>query len=106
MRRNGFIAEPEPGKFLDVVRMSDGKLTTLDNTRVLAARRAGVKVEARVFNFDDALPDNPDFVGRFLGRKGEVPTTFGEAVMNRIGNQHLAFGKAHPYGSPITGSAY
>lgn len=106
MRKNGFIAEPEPGKFFDVVRMSDGRLTTLDNTRLLAARRAGVNVQARVFDFNTSLPSNPDFVRRFLGRKGEVPTTFGEAVLNRIGKQNSGFRTAHPLGSPITGSAF
>lgn len=106
MRRNGFIPEPEPGKFLDVVRMSDGGLTTLDNTRILAARRAGVNVEARLFNFDDALPNDPRFIERFIGPKGQVPTTFGEAVLNRIGNQSGKFRRVHPLGSPITGSAF
>ncbi|EGG4121041.1 hypothetical protein SI35_24440 [Salmonella enterica] len=43
MKLNGWKGDP-----IDVVRMADGKLTTVDNTRVLAASRAGVKVEARV----------------------------------------------------------
>lgn len=41
MKLNGWKGDP-----IDVVRMADGKLTTIDNTRVLAASRAGVKVEA------------------------------------------------------------
>lgn len=39
MKANGW-----KGDAIDVVRMGDGGLTTLDNTRVLAASRAGVNV--------------------------------------------------------------
>jgi len=39
MRANGW-----QGDAIDVVRMPDGKLTTLDNTRVLAADQAGIQV--------------------------------------------------------------
>ena len=43
MRANGWQGVP-----IDVVRMSDGALTTFDNTRVLAASRAGIDVQAVV----------------------------------------------------------
>ncbi|WP_143742420.1 hypothetical protein [Roseateles chitinivorans] len=39
MRANGWKGAP-----IDVVRMSDGSLTTFDNTRLLAAQRAGINV--------------------------------------------------------------
>ncbi|GFN30052.1 hypothetical protein [Paenibacillus xylaniclasticus] len=41
MKANGWQGSP-----IDVVKMPDGKLTTVDNTRVLAARNAGINVEA------------------------------------------------------------
>lgn len=104
VERNGFISEPRKSEYMDVVRMPDGKLTSLDRTRPLAARRAGIRDEARVFNFDDPLPDDLDYVARFLGSKGEVPKTFGEAALNRIGKQESRLVKAHPFGSPIIGS--
>lgn len=104
VERNGFISEPRKSEYMDVVRMPDGKLTSLDRTRPLAPRRAGIRDEARVFNFDDPLPDDLDYVARFLGSKGEVPKTFGEAALNRIGKQESRFVKAHPFGSPIIGS--
>lgn len=106
MRRNGFIAEPEPGIFFDIVRMPDGRLTTLDNTRLLAARRAGVDVEARVFNYDEPLPNDPVYVSRFIGRKGEIPSTFGDAVKNRIGTQSSMYRTRYPSGSQVIGSKH
>lgn len=39
MRANGWV-----GDAIDVVRMGDGGLTSLDHTRVLAAKRAGIDV--------------------------------------------------------------
>jgi len=104
MRQHGFVVEPD--RLIDVVRMSDGSLTTLDNTRILAAQRAGVNIQARLSNFDDILPPIDDFINRFLGRKGEVPVTFGDAVTNRIGGQNAGFRNAHPQGSPHTGSRH
>lgn len=41
MKANGWKGDP-----IDVVKMSDGKLTTIDNTRVVAAREAGIDIQA------------------------------------------------------------
>jgi hypothetical protein len=97
MQKNGFVVELD--KLIDVVRMPDGSLTSLDNTRIVAADLAGVKVQARVHNFDDLLPNDEQFISRFIGRKGEVPTNWGEAVQNRISNQSSLFRKTYPQGS-------
>ncbi|WP_260444426.1 ParB/RepB/Spo0J family partition protein [Listeria cossartiae] len=67
MKANGWKGDP-----IDVVRMPDGKLTTLDNTRVAAAREAGIDVQATIRNYDDLLPQ--DMVARFTTPKG-VPKT-------------------------------
>ena len=97
MRANGWKGDP-----IDVVRMSDGGLTAVDNTRVLAAHRAGVDVRATVHAADDALPAN--LVERFTTRAG-VPRTWGDAIRLRIQKQGAAFRNRYPNGSPITGSA-
>ena len=97
MKARGFVGEP-----ITVVRLENGTLVTLDNTRVLAARRAGVKVQAVVRDASEALP--ADQVGRFTTRRGGTPQTFGDAVRNRIGNQNAAFRNANPNGSNVTGS--
>jgi len=97
MRANGW-----QGDAIDVVRMPDGRLTTLDNTRVLAADRAGINVQANIHNFDDALPAN--FVDRFTTQRGGVPSTFGDAINNRIGNQNRIFRETYPQGSAVTGA--
>jgi hypothetical protein len=96
MRANGWLGRP-----IDVVRMPDGGLTAVDNTRVLAAHEAGIDVRATIHGFDDPLPS--EHLERFTTPKGGAPDTWGGAVLNRIGAQRRAYSAAHPYGSPITG---
>ena len=43
MKSDGWKGDP-----VDVVRMPDGKLTSIDNTRIAAAREAGIDVKATV----------------------------------------------------------
>ena len=96
MLKNGWKGDP-----IDVVRMGDGGLTTIDNTRVLAASRAGVDVQAIVRNASDRLPAN--MVERFTTKKG-VPSTWGEAIQLRIGKQNAKYRNTYPQGSQVTGS--
>ena len=70
MRVDGWVGDP-----IDVVRMPDGGLTTIDNTRVVAANQAGINVQAVLHEFDEALPE--EFVGRFTTPKGGAPSTWG-----------------------------
>ncbi|HEY9483131.1 MAG TPA: WXG100 family type VII secretion target [Micromonosporaceae bacterium] len=91
MRSDGWVGTP-----IDVVRMPDGDLTTIDNTRVLAARQAGIDVSANVHGFDEPLP--PDMIGRFTTRAGPV-TTWGQAVGQRIGRQNATLRTTYPLGS-------
>ncbi len=93
MKINGWHGDP-----IDVVIMNDGKLTTLDNTRVVAAKVAGIEVKANVHNYSDPLP-NEALMERFSTRKGGTPKTWGQAVENRIGKQSSAFRKNNPNGS-------
>jgi len=96
MRANGWVGDP-----IDVVRMPDGSLATLDNTRVLAAHQAGIDVQATVRAFDDPL--TAEMAERFATAKGGVPSTWGEAITNRIGNQNAGYRTVWPDGSPFTG---
>lgn len=93
MKAHGWQGEP-----IDVVRMSDGELTTIDNTRVVAAREAGIDVVANVHGYDDPLPDRT-LAERFATPKGGIPKTWGQAVENRIGKQSTSFRKNNPNGS-------
>jgi hypothetical protein len=97
MKANGW-----KGDAIDAVRMGDGKLTSLDNTRVLAASRAGINVKANIHNANSPIPAN--IAGRFKSRSGQVPSTYGEAALNRIGRQNSGFRTNNPLGSSITGS--
>ena len=96
MRANGWVGEP-----IDIVKISDGTLVTADNTRVLAASRAGIDVEAIVRHGSEALPT--EMVARFTTPSG-VPRTWEEAVKFRIGNQNRTWSKQYPNGSYITRS--
>jgi hypothetical protein len=91
MRANGWVGAP-----IDVVRMPDGALTTIDNTRVLSARQAGIDVSANVHGFDEPLP--ADMIGRFTTRTGPV-ATWGQAIGQRIGRQNATLRTTYPMGS-------
>ena len=54
MNKNGWKGDP-----IDVVKMKDGGLTTLDNTRVLAASRANINVETSVSVLNMDSPKQP-----------------------------------------------
>lgn len=91
MKKNGWVGPP-----IDVVMMDDSRLTTMDNTRVVAASSAGIDVRATVHRYDEPLRE--DEVGRFTTNKG-VPTTWGEAISLRIRKQSSSWRKSHPYGA-------
>jgi len=91
MKVNGWKGDP-----IDVVRMTDGNLTTIDNTRVAAAREAGIEVQATIRNYNDPLPAN--MVDRLTTKKG-VPKTWGEALDLRIQKQKSSFRNNNPMGS-------
>ncbi|MET3562028.1 hypothetical protein ABID30_001116 [Enterococcus rotai] len=92
VKANGWKGDP-----IDVVRMPDGSLTTLDNTRVAAAREVGIDVQANVRSFDTPLPDQAT-IDRFTTKKG-VPKTWGEAIELRVGKQKADFRNNNPMGS-------
>lgn len=89
MAARGWQGDP-----VDVVRMPDGRLTTFDNKRVVAANDAGIDVSARIQDFDAPFP------GGRLGPKS--PGTWGEAVTERIGNQKPGWRNCYPMGAPFT----
>ncbi|WP_342472614.1 pre-toxin TG domain-containing protein [Metasolibacillus sp. FSL H7-0170] len=51
MKANGWKGEP-----IDVVKMHDGNYTTIDNTRVAAAREVGINVNVIIRDFNEPLP--------------------------------------------------
>ena len=79
MRKNGWNGPP-----VDVVNMPDNAPTSMDNTRILAARNAGIKVDAIVHNYSDRLSYNE--IKRF--KVGTTyPKTWGEAIELRVKRQ-------------------
>ena len=93
MKKNGWQGDP-----VDVVMMDDGELTTLDNTRVVAARAAGIDVMAIVHAYSDPIPGET-MRRRFTTPRGGTPQTWGQAVENRIGKQSSRFRRSYPRGS-------
>jgi len=94
MKKDGWKGDP-----VDVVKMPDGKITSMDNTRILAAREAGIDVQATVRNAGDKL--SPAEVERFTDLdKGFHPETWGDAISGRINKQKpKRFPKENPSGS-------
>ncbi|WP_257141591.1 ParB/RepB/Spo0J family partition protein [Bacillus pseudomycoides] len=92
MKSNGWKGDP-----IDVVKMPDGNLTTIDNTRVAAAREVGIEVQATIRNYSDPLP--ADMVARFTTPKGVPKTWGGEALDLRIQKQKASFRNNNPMGS-------
>lgn len=84
MRKDGWKGEP-----VDVVRMPDEVKTSADNTRILAAREAGIKVQANVRNYNDPIPDSQALRFRL---DGKTPETWGEAIEFRIKKQSQMLG--------------
>ena len=91
MKANGWLGEP-----IDVVRMPDGGLTAVDNTRLAAASLTNTPVQARIRGFNEAFPATRAG-GNLQG------ATWGEAVTNRIGEQQKMWQRLYPNGSPFTG---
>jgi hypothetical protein len=83
------------GAPIDVVQMGDG-LVTVDNTRLLAASMTNTPVQAIIHGAGEALPE------AIAGRFGAA-TTWGEAVLGRIGGQNAAYRSLFPGGSWATG---
>ncbi len=52
MRKNGWQGDP-----IDVVRMPDGHLASMGNTRARTAREAGIKVEAEERGYNDPVSE-------------------------------------------------
>ena len=68
--------------------MPDGKLTSMDNTRIAAAREAGIDVKASVRGYDDPL--SPAIQE---ARAWQSFNTWGEAITSRINKQSGGFQK-------------
>ncbi len=96
MKKNGW-----KGDAIDVVAMPDGGLTSVDNTRLLAAKITGTDVKARVHSFDEPL-QTKEMIERFTRGK-DVPATWGDAVSIRIKHQNSGYRNTYPMGSNIIG---
>lgn len=92
MNQKGWKGSP-----IDVVRMEDGTLTTIDHHRVMAAEKIGINVMANVHSYHEALPTSQS------GRFGPNIATWGEAISSRISNQGSIFSNTYPNGSPVIG---
>jgi LysM repeat protein len=95
MRSDGWRADRGN---IDVVQMPDGRFTSVDNTRLLAAREAGIDVSANIRSFDERL--NAEALERFARpNRGFFPETWGDVIGARIANQSRNWSMQNPYGS-------
>ena len=93
--KEGWTCDP-----IDIVVMRDGKLTSLDNRRLFAAKYTNTDVQANVHAFDSAL--SAAETSRFTVGKN-VPKTWGEAALFRIQNQSGKYSTYNPNGAYIIG---
>jgi filamentous hemagglutinin len=91
MKANGWQGDP-----IDVVRMADGSLTAVDNTRLTTASLSNTPVQAAIRGFDEVFSATRA-VGNLQG------ATWGDAILIRIGGQKPLWQRLHPHGSPLTG---
>ena len=85
------------GDAIDIVKMSDGFYTTLDNKRLAASLETGTPAKVNIYSFDDAFPEERAL--QFEQQYGVKPETYGEAAKLRINNQGAAFRNNNPNGS-------
>lgn len=95
---------PKTWDNVDVVRMNDGKLTTFDNRRVLAASKTGIKVKANIYDYRKTLPKgfaNQRFGSPKMPNPQQYIKTWGDAIRFRINNpKNPSFFKSqYPSGS-------
>ena len=83
------IADGWNGAPLNVVQMPDGNLTTIDNTRLLAAKEAGIKAKIVIHKFNDAISDN--LANEYARPNMAAPKTWHEAIQSRIDDQKTKF---------------
>jgi RHS repeat-associated protein len=87
MREEGWFGDP-----IDVVRMPDGGLTSVDNRRLAAAAMTDTPVQARIRSFDELI------TGGDLDRT--TATTWGGFVLHRIGRQNpRSWPQMNPFGT-------
>jgi len=85
------------GDAIEVVKMQDDMYTSLDNKRLAAAQEVGIGAKVKVYNFDDAFPEER---AKIFEKKYKVkPKTYGEAIKLRVNDQSGGFGKANPNGA-------
>jgi filamentous hemagglutinin len=106
MKTNGWV-----GDAIDVVRMPNGSLVSVDNTRLAAAKLTGTRVRANIRGFDEAFPISRDPTNEYFQHvlTGNRPGSWGEAVLNRIARQPRfdprvqRWFERYPQGAPFTG---
>lgn len=93
--RNSMSKSGWKGEAIDVVKMSDGKLTSIDNTRLVAAKETLTEIKAVVHNYDDRVPFNTRISRQWKS------DTWGKVVEERINKQTKTFRTENPQGSTL-----
>ena len=97
MQKEGWQGEP-----IDVVKMPDGGLTSIDNTRVRGAKVTNTPIKANIRKYDEPLSDADKTRFRKRNSKGQVienPQTWGEAIEYRIKRQGSTWSRENPHGT-------
>ncbi len=95
MKKHGWKMFAEP---IDVVRMPNGNLAVIDNTRAKVAKDLGMEVKVIIRDFDSPVLEQYIQAKRFI--KYGNPKTWGEVIQCRIHDQGKLFRETYPNGAP------
>jgi hypothetical protein len=90
------LVKPENIPPLQVIKMPDGKFTSMDNRRLVSAKKSLSLVNVLERGFDELL--TPQEVIKYTV-KNKIPKTWGEAIEYRIGKQTSEWRNLNQYGS-------
>lgn len=80
------------GNAIDIVKMPDGTLTSIDNTRLAAAKETLTEIKAKIHHYDDSIPLS------IRDSRGWQSYTC-DVAYERINNQSKSFRLENPQGS-------
>lgn len=78
---------------IDVVKMKDGKLTSMDNTRLTAARETLTDIKVKIHSYNEIIP------AETIKQRQWSSNQWGQAIEERINKQSKTFRNESPNGS-------
>ncbi|MGY4675681.1 hypothetical protein ACWIVU_08115 [Ursidibacter arcticus] len=88
MSQSGWKGQP-----IDIVQMKDGKLTSMDNTRLTAARETLTDIKVKIHSYNEHIPTE------VIQQRQWSNNQWGKVIEERINKQSKTFRNENPNGS-------